>query len=50
MNALSKDKKNVGDKLGLILNEGYGSIKKHLIFPDDEFVLWLKDYFKNELI
>jgi len=50
MNALSKDKKNVGNKLGLILNEGYGSIKKHLIFPDDEFVLWLKDYFKNELI
>lgn len=50
INALSKDKKNVGDKLGLILNEGYGSIKKHLIYPDNEFIIWLEDYFKNELV
>ena len=50
MNALSKDKKNVGDKLGLILNEGYGSIKKHLIHPDDKFVDHIKNYFKDELI
>lgn len=50
INALSKDKKNVGDKLGLILNEGYGSIKKHLIYPDNEFIIWLENYFKNELV
>ncbi len=48
MRALSKDKKNVGNKLGLILNEGIGSIKKHLITPDDEFKSWMYDYFLNE--
>lgn len=47
--ALSKDKKNVGTKLGLILNKGYGRIFKTLIMVDDKFTNWLKEYFDNEL-
>jgi 3-dehydroquinate synthase len=49
INALSKDKKNVGSKFGLILNKGYGDIFKTLIEPDDNFRKWLNDYFTTEL-
>jgi 3-dehydroquinate synthase len=47
--ALSKDKKNVGTQLGLILNKGYGRIFKQLVRADDTFVNWVKDYFEHEL-
>ncbi len=47
--ALSKDKKNVGKKLGLILNKGYGNIFKNIMEADENFSLWLKEYFANEL-
>lgn len=46
--ALSKDKKNVGQKLGLILNNGYGRIFKKIIEADENFVVILEDYFMNE--
>ncbi len=47
--ALSKDKKNIGKKLGLILNKGYGKIFKDIRPMDDEFVGWLKEYFETQL-
>lgn len=49
INALSKDKKNVGAKLGLILNKGYGHIFKNLMDSGEELEALLKDYFTNEL-
>jgi len=48
INALSKDKKNVGNKLGLILNKGYGKIFKCIIDADEQFAIWLTDYLENE--
>jgi 3-dehydroquinate synthase len=47
--ALSKDKKNVGSKLGLILSKGYGKIFKDLTDSDQTFRGWMEDYFENEL-
>lgn len=47
--ALSKDKKNVGTKLGLILNKGFGEVFKNIMEPDHNFTLWLKEYFDNEI-
>lgn len=49
LNVLSKDKKNIGTKLGLILNKGVGKIFKHVFEPDETFNSWIVDYFKNEL-
>lgn len=49
INALSKDKKNVGSKLGLILNKGYGNIFKHVMDADEVFYGWLVEYFENEI-
>ncbi len=47
--ALSKDKKNVGTELRLILNKGYGEIFKKAMTMDDQFSQWLDEYFANEL-
>jgi len=47
--ALSKDKKNVGTRLGLILNKGYGQIFKNVMDNDDTFRNWMVEYFTNEL-
>jgi 3-dehydroquinate synthase len=47
--ALSKDKKNIGTKLGLILNKGYGQIFKNVMEADEKFTGWLEEYFRNEL-
>jgi 3-dehydroquinate synthase len=47
--ALSKDKKNVGEELRLILCKGPGKVFKTAQNLDDEFKGWLKDYFSNEL-
>ncbi len=49
LKALSKDKKNVGTKLGLILNKGYGNIFKNIMEADEQFKNWLKTYFETEL-
>ncbi len=46
--ALGKDKKNVGNKLGLILNKGYGNIFKTVMEAGTEFDNWLLEYFENE--
>lgn len=47
--ALSKDKKNVGKELCLILNKGYGHIFKATIQMNDEFSSWIEEYFNNEI-
>ncbi len=47
--ALSKDKKNVGKELRLILCKDYGKVFKTAQNLDDEFKGWLKDYFSHEL-
>ena len=47
--ALSKDKKNVGVELRLILNKGYGKIFKDAMKMDERFTSWLNEYFTNEL-
>jgi|TARA_Y100000031_G_scaffold41929_2_gene48259 3-dehydroquinate synthase len=47
--ALSKDKKNVGQELQLILCKGYGKVFKVAQNLDAEFKEWLRDYFKYEL-
>ncbi len=48
--ALSKDKKNVGKTLGLILNKGVGNIFKDMRPLDDEFISWLKEYFETQIM
>lgn len=47
--ALSKDKKNVGHELRLILNKGYGNIFKDAIEMDLRFSNWLVEYFTSEI-
>lgn len=47
--ALSKDKKNVGKELRLILNKGYGKIFKDTMQMDEIFTAWLKEYFDTQL-
>lgn len=48
--ALSKDKKNVGNELRLILCKGYGRVFKTAQKLDDEFKGWLREYFDKELV
>ena len=43
--ALRRDKKNVGDKLGLILTRGLGTMFKDLQPLDERFSGWLREYF-----
>ena len=47
--ALSKDKKNVGNELRLILCKDYGKVFKTSQILDNEFKSWLKEYFTHEL-
>lgn len=47
--ALSKDKKNKGSLLGLILNKGYGEVFKDFTENDATFKSWMKEYFTNEI-
>lgn len=47
--ALSKDKKNKGPLLGLILNKGYGKVFKDFTENDKIFKSWMVEYFANEL-
>ncbi|MEQ3237762.1 AroB-related putative sugar phosphate phospholyase (cyclizing) [Bacteroides cellulosilyticus] len=48
--ALSKDKKNVGKQLGLILNKGYGKIFKNVMDNNEHFRGWIEEYFAKELL
>lgn len=47
--ALSKDKKNKGKLLGLILNKGYGRVFKDFTENNEEFKSWIEEYFSTEL-
>ena len=47
--ALSKDKKNKGPLLGLILNKGYGKVFKDFTKNDAIFRSWIEEYFTSEL-
>ena len=47
--ALSKDKKNVGAELRLILNKGIGKIFKTGMKLDEQFSQWLQEYFETQL-
>ena len=49
-NALSKDKKNVGRELRLILCRGYGKVFKTGMRLDEQFMGWLEEYFDKELV
>jgi 3-dehydroquinate synthase len=48
--ALSKDKKNLGKELRLILCKGYGKLFKTGIQLDRQFMGWLEEYFDKELV
>jgi len=47
--ALSKDKKNVGGELRLILCKGYGKVFKTPVKNDERLKNWLVEYFNSEL-
>lgn len=47
-NALSKDKKNIGNNLGCILSEGPGSLVRHQLPFDENLKLMIKSYFTGE--
>ncbi len=47
--ALGKDKKNIGNNLGLILMKGCGEVFKEMRPMDDEFTNWIIEYFKTEI-
>lgn len=47
--ALSKDKKNVGSELRLILCKGYGKVFKTGMQLDERFTGWLNEYFEKEI-
>ena len=49
-NALSKDKKNIGKELRLILCKGYGKVFEAGIQLDRQFMGWLEEYFDKELV
>lgn len=49
INALRKDKKNIGTKLGLILIKDYGNVFKEIIDVNEYFENWLSDYLQNEV-
>ena len=50
INTLKKDKKNVGDKLGLILIKDFGKTFKKLVLPDLDFKDNLECYFKKYVL
>ena len=47
--ALSKDKKNIGNELRLILSRGYGKVFKAPVKNDIQLHKWLIEYFNREL-
>ena len=49
VDALKKDKKNKGNKLGIILCSDYGKLAKHMIDADEGFINILGTYFEEEI-
>ena len=49
LDALGKDKKNVGNELRLILCKGYGKVFKAPIKNDERLKIWMVEYFNSEL-
>lgn len=47
IDTLKKDKKNVDNQLGLILNKGAGKVFKDLTDPDETFRSWMIEYIKT---
>ncbi len=47
-NAIQKDKKNIGNKIGLILSKGAGKVFKHLI-EYEKIENFLKNYFNEKM-
>mgnify|MGYP001191007863 FL=1 len=45
--ALSRDKKNIGNTYQLILTKGIGKMFKHGIEPNQNFTKWLNEYFSQ---
>lgn len=45
---LRRDKKNKGNKLGIILCTGFGKLAKYMLDADDEFCRILVDYFNEQ--
>lgn len=49
INLLRRDKKNKGNKLGIIICTDYGNLSKHMIKVDEKFRKILVAYFKNRM-
>ncbi len=47
---LSRDKKNAGNKFGIILCSGFGRLAKYMIDADEEFRRMLMDYFAGDYL
>ena len=47
IDALKKDKKNVDNQLGLILNKGAGKVFKDFTDPDETFRSWMIEYMET---
>jgi len=50
VDALRRDKKNVGSTLGLILTRGFGQMFPQQVEVTETFTGWLRDYFDNEVV
>lgn len=50
LNALTKDKKNIGNSLGCILSEGIGRLVCKQVPFDENLEMMLKDYFHNSIL
>lgn len=46
---LGKDKKNEGERLGIILCADFGNLSKYMVYPDQEFCQLLINYFAHEI-
>ena len=49
-NALSHDKKNIGNTYQVILTKGVGKMLKHGIEPNPQFSGWLEEYFNTQVV
>jgi len=49
MDALGRDKKNIGADLGLILMRGVGQTFKTLVRPDGQFREWVGEYLATRI-
>ena len=49
MNCLRKDKKNKGNKLGIILLSDFGELAKYMVEPDEEFQSMIVEWFGENI-